>query len=104
MECTERPRVGEIIEIEPIVGLPPAGTYRVDACTESTILLSCGKIRLGADRVLIKITKRNLPEPASWLEQEIQFLTEQAAQCDCPDCRRLLKKRLRRQRRQKTVQ
>lgn len=83
-------RVGEIIRIKSIFGLPPAGVYRVEGSNSKLLTLSAGEIHTGVNPSMIIVVERGLPEPKSWLKVEVDLLTEQVKRCDCDECQKLL--------------
>ena len=82
---------GEIVKAASLFGMPGEGVYKVDSVSSALIQLSCGEIRAGCHPSTLIILERNLPEPVSWLNEEIKVIKEQLKSCDCVECRNLLK-------------
>lgn len=86
----ERFAVGEIIEAEDIFGFLPRTLSRVIGVAGGMVLGEVGELRWGIPRAGLRVLRRRLPEPASWLAEEIRFLEGQVKRCDCRQCRELL--------------
>ena len=84
---------GEIVRVASLFGLPAEGVYRVRRTSSSLVELSCGEVFCGCHPSLLIIKERNLPEPISWLNEEIGILKNQVRACDCADCRQILKRK-----------
>ena len=81
-------KVGEIIEIKTMLGMPASGIYRVEAQEGELIILSAGEIEIGVNKDYIEIVRRNLSEPETWSSREIEILETTA--CECEECLKLL--------------
>jgi len=86
----ERLKVGEIIEAEDVCGLLPRTRSRVVSVAGGMVFGAVGELGWGMPRAGLRVLRRGLPEPASWLPYEIRFIEGQVERCDCPDCRELL--------------
>lgn len=86
-------RVGEYIEMESDLGLPPRGIYRVERVDGNFLHYSVGEFAGGSDLSCLKIYGRNLSAPESSLDAEIEYLEATTVLCDCSDCRQLLEER-----------
>ena len=78
---------GEIVHIRSKFGLTPPGIFRVDAAFGDLVSFSVGEVSLGINREFVEVLARGLPEPACWLELEVQFRREQIKRCPCAECR-----------------
>jgi hypothetical protein len=84
---------GEVIRAKDVFGLMPETTSRVEEHDDNLIHLSAGESRFGVSPMSLPVIERNLPEPASWLRVQVTILRERVRQCDCQDCRKLLKQK-----------
>lgn len=80
-------QIGEIVEVQSLLGFPLAPLYRVEGFEGSMIRLSCGTFgaNIGVDQ--LRIVRRGLPEPESWLPSQIAQC--KAMSCSCEKCRKL---------------
>ena len=65
-------------------------TCKVRGVYGPLVELSIGDTILGMASWLIKVKERRLPEPASWLAEEVNYLKRNKITHDCPDCQKIL--------------
>lgn len=85
-EKRDRLREGEIIEVEDTLGFLPRTLARVVEVGSSELWADIGDIHWCIPRSHLRILRRKLAEPRSWLPYEIKMLEHSARTCDCPDC------------------
>ena len=80
---------GEFVEMEGVDLNVPRGIYRVDHVEKDMLFYTVGRIKGGASLKVVKVLRRNLPEPNDdfVLAQEMAITEKWAELCDCDQCR-----------------
>ena len=84
---------GEVIRIQNLLPGIPGGVFEFLEQSGNFLRLRCGEIEVGCDRRLVKILDRHLPQPFSWLAEEVAKLRQSVRDCGCEECQKLLEKK-----------
>jgi len=89
----ERLRVGDIVEIHDELGFVPRTICEITNIDGEMVSGKVGELRWMMPAQNIKVLRRGLAEPSSWLSHEIRYIEGFLKRCNCDECHNLLKRK-----------